>query len=283
MANEILLLNPRRKKRRTKKRTAKKTATKRKRITRRPRRSKPRARARARKNPTVIKMKPARRSTTMARKKKRSTKRRRNPSPRRKAIARRATGMLGRSVRQILDSLKGAPLGALGMLASKWAAKLGSPDALQSDPSTWDWSTYLKGAGGTIGAGLLVGSWRPAAGKKVMEGGFALMLYELLQHEVFPKSTWLTNQFGQDDWTALGETVQPMYQPGDVEYNSEGRPYLLGEDNEWYPLDEESSRMGEDVYNRLEPPGPLGDALETPGRLGFGQVESAYANALFRR
>lgn len=219
----------------------------------------------------------------MAKRKKRTnTKRRRvsNPS-RRRTVRRRAAGLLGSSGRKILDALKGAPLGTLGMLASKWAAKLGSPDALENDPATWDYSTYLKGAGGAVGAGLLVGSWKPSLGQKVMEGGFALMLYELMQHELFPKSQWLTDQFGAEeaDWTALGEVSQPMYQPGDVEYNSEGQPYLLGDDNQWYPVE----GLGEDVYNRLEPPGPLGDALEVPGKLGFGQVERAYAETLFRR
>jgi hypothetical protein len=174
------------------------------------------------------------------------------------------------------QALRTIPLGVIGMFVTKWAAKRGTPDALEADPGTWNGMTYLKGGLGAVGGAYLANMVRPGSGQKVLEGGLMLLLYKAVQNHLIPKNEFLTNQFGAST---------PMYTPGDVETNSAGEPFILGQDGQtWIPLDE-GSQMGQDweMMDALETPGRLGDALETPGRLGFGQssTKSAYARSLF--
>lgn len=173
------------------------------------------------------------------------------------------------------------------MFMAKFAAKRGTPDALEADPATWNGMTYLKGGLGAVGGGWVANMVKPGSGQRVLEGGLMLLLYKAVQNHLIPQNTFLMNQLGQEGG---------QYMPGDVEVNAEGEPFILGQDGQtWVPMDEGDSMdelafgqeedwemMGQDA---LETPGRLGDVLETPGRLGYGQAATseAYAESLFKR
>jgi hypothetical protein len=164
------------------------------------------------------------------------------------------------------------------MFIAKWGTKLGTPDALENDPATWTGMSYLKGGGVAAGAGIVLNMVRPGWGQRVVEGGLQLLLYKAIQNHVIPKSTWATTQFGGAN--------ESSYQPGDVETNSAGEPFVLGQDGQtWIPLDSGDSGVPA-LAGPLEVPGRLGDAFEPPGRmgLGFGQdTSAAFARRLFNR
>jgi hypothetical protein len=180
------------------------------------------------------------------------------------------------------QALKTVPLNTLGMLAAKWAAKRFGEAASETDPATWNYMSYLKGAAGAAAAGFLANMLKRGTGQRVLEGGMALMLFKLFENEVVPGHEFLTNQFG-----AESERV-----PGVIEANSAGEPFILGEDNQWYPLegaDDDRMIPGYDSYSgygdSMVTPGPLGfgDSMVTPGPLGFGAEGDIYANTFLRR
>lgn len=285
MNGEILLLNGRRKRRTTKKRTStKKRATR-----KRPARKRPAKKRTVRK--TAAKRKPVARrvaaktkgATTMAKKKRKAAKRRaprRNPSRARRArraVARRASSSFaGLNFKQ---ALKGIPLNTLGMFAAKWAAKRFGEAASETDPATWNYASYLKGAAGAAVAGFLANMVKRGSGQKVLEGGMSLMLYKLVQNELIAGNSFWSGQLG-----AAGARV-----PGTVEENSAGEPYILGEDYQWYPLsgaDNDRIDAYEMYGDSLVQPGPLGfgEALVQPGPLGFGaDLDEIYARNYLTR
>lgn len=209
--------------------------------------------------------------------------RRRAHNPTRVRRAARALGktLMGMNIKSALGNV---PPAVLGMMAAKWASKRFSEGgASEIDPESWTWGSYLKGAAGAFLGGFLAQNVRAGWGQKVLEGGLNLMVYKLVQNELIPKSEWAQGQFGEGDQAA-------------IQYDQTGTPYLLGQDGNWYPVDErhrlpEANVMGD----ALQVPGRLGDALQVPGRLGdvwqdayFGQNESAgdrnvdpYAKAFF--
>lgn len=204
----------------------------------------------------------------MAKRRRTTTKRRRaprrNPSRARRAgrrIARRAGGaVMGLNFRTALGNI---PIQTAGMLAAKWAAKRFGGGAIETDNASWTWRSYLQGAAGAAGAGILLNMFRRGWGQKALEGGMSLMLYETLQRELIPQSNWATNQFGQ-----AGERV-----PGVIEENEAGQPFVLGEDYQWYPLtgaddDIIPSIDGYGYGSSLVEPGPLGDELVPVGPMG---------------
>lgn len=211
---------------------------------------------------------------------------RRNPSRRtaRRIVRRAGSGFRGINVKTALHSV---PLRVLGMFIAKWAAKRGMPNALEADPSTWNGMTYLKGGLGAYAGAVVANMIKPGTGQRILEGGITLLIYKAVQNHLIPKNNWLTGQFG---FGAEGGG----YAPGQVEVNSEGEPFIMGQDGQWQPMDDTPGLMGFSDYgeddwttlgqNALEPPGPLGfaDVLEPPGRLGGGQ-DAAYARALLNR
>lgn len=258
---EILLLNPSRG-RRTKKRATKKRTTRKKRATRR--RTTVRRTRRVTRNP--VRRAAARKgATSMAGRKRRRTRkirRRRNPTTRRRVV--RRAGARARGAFAGLNfktALKNIPLNTFGMFAAKWAAKRWGTAATETDPTSWNYASYLKGAAGAAAAGFLANMLRAGTGQRVLEGGMSLMLYKLVQNELIVNSPFWTGQLGADEGGG--------YSPGDVEVNSAGEPYILGDDLEWYPLTgaDESGMYGAGG-GALVTPGPLGDALLTPGPLG---------------
>jgi len=271
--NEILLLNARRK-RRTKTTKRKRPVGRAKRLT--TKRRSVRSNTQKRATQRVAAKKGF--SIMPKRRRKRSVKGapRRNPSRTRRlgrAMSNRASGAI--MGLQFGTALKNVPLATLGMLAAKWLAKRGGAGASHTDPETWDYAAYLKGAAGAAAAGIIANMLKRGAGQKVLEGGMALMLYQLIQNELVVKSEWATNQFGADQ----------TYEPGDVEANSEGQPYILGEDYQWHPLGQgDDYRMLPSDYmsDALSPVGPLGlgDALSPVGPLG---QEDAWRRSFLNR
>lgn len=270
-AHEILLLNPRKKRAKragSKKRTTKKRTTKKrtgaKRTGQRKTRRNPAKRTTTRK-PAITKG----RATTMAKKKTKKRSTRRNPS-KRGSRAKRAIRYAGASFAgmNFRSAIKNVPLGLIGMFAAKYAAKRGTPDALESDPSTWNGMTYLKAALGATVAGYVGNMIRRGSGQKILEGGMLLIGYKVAQNHLIPKNSFLTNQlgFGQEQY----------YTAGDVATNDAGEPFVLGENGNWIPLD-----SGEDVTAMLGQDDWMeGDVFETPGRLGQA-TQAAYARSLF--
>lgn len=286
MSGEILLLNGRRKRRTTKKRTTKKRTSK-KRATRKTlARKRPAKRRTVRK--TARKRTVARRVTaktkgasTMARRRKRTVKRRaprRNPTRTRRtrrAVTRRsASSFAGLNFK---TALKGIPLNTIGMFAAKWAAKRFGEAALETDPNSWNYASYLKGAAGAAVAGFLANMVKRGSGQKVLEGGMSLMLYKLVQNELVAGNSFWSGQLG-----AANDRV-----PGVIEENSAGEPFILGEDYQWYPMDgADDDRIDSyEMYgNALTEPGPLGfgDALTAPGPLG-ADLDDIYARNYLNR
>lgn len=202
--------------------------------------------------------------------KKRSKKRkapRRNPRRRtaRRAISRARTTFAGLNVK---SALKDVPLTQVGMFATKWLAKRFGPDATETDPESWNWSSYLKGGLGAVIAGFLAQTIKPGAGQKVLAGGLNLVVYKLIQNELIAGNDWAENQFGQQD-------EQEGYQPGDVEDDANGNSYLLGEDRQWHALPQ---GVGSDALQRVGPLGAL-DPLSRPGPLGDDPVAAALLDA----
>jgi hypothetical protein len=227
----------------------------------------------------------------MARKRRTYKKRRaprRNPRRRtyRRAASRARATFAGLN---IPGALKDVPYAMVGMFGAKWIAKRFGPDADETDPDSWNWSSYLKGGLGAVVAAFLAQMVKKGAGQKVLAGGLNLMFYKLIQNELIAPNAWAAGQFGieqeaddpymPDEYTdidGLGgvewEDLDGMgaawdeldgYEPGDVDDDEYGNSYMLGEDENWQALPEVSG-MG-DV---MEPVGPLGDVLTPPGPLG---------------
>lgn len=207
--------------------------------------------------------------------KRRTTAPRRNP--RRRSRAKRTVRRAGSALKagfmglNIKTALKNAAYTQIGMFAAKWAAKRFDPDATETDPTTWNWSSYVKGALGAVGAAILMNSVRRGQGQNVLEGGLSLMMYKAIQNELVPGSPWAVDQFGAEDWTDIG--ADESYVP--TEYlltGDEDMPIAYDDMGNPYPADDrhrlpEISEMAGGV---LEPVGPLGDVLEPVGPLGFG-------------
>jgi hypothetical protein len=279
--SEILLLNAARKRRRTKRTAKPRTLRKpsKKRPTRKRRAVKRTARKTAAKRIAATKG-----ASTMARRKRRKTTKRaprRNPSRRRRAtraVTRRASGAFhGLNFRSALHNI---PMQTLGMFAAKWAAKRFGDAASETDPSTWNYASYLKGAAGAAAAGFLANMVKRGTGQRVLEGGMSLMLYKLVQNELITNSPFWSGQLGAaEDYERV---------PGTVEANSEGDYYVLGEDYKWHPMDgADDYRMEPELYGDLVAPGPLGlgDSLVQPGPLGLGasDVDEIYSKSFLRR
>lgn len=114
-------------------------------------------------------------------------------------------------------------------------------------------------------AGFLVQAVKKGGGQKVLEGGLNRVVYDIIQNELIgPSEGWWKKNLGGD--YAYGyDGYDYGYQPGDIETDDSGRSYMLGEDNQWRQLPEETA------YGQLTPVGPLG-ALTPVGPLGAETV-----------
>lgn len=213
-------------------------------------------------NPSKRKKTRKRKAKPMAKKRRKAVKRkrtyRRNPAKRRKtrskarSIARRS--FMGLSFKKALGNV---PATQIGMFAAKAAAKLFGAEASETDPTSWDWASYLKAAGGGIGAGILANMVKPGTGQKVLEGSLNYIVFKALQNELISKNDWASQHLGDDD-----------YSPDEYLLTGADENWFLGADGNAYPTDE-MYRLPEASYGEvLQPPGPLGDVLVAPGPLG---------------
>lgn len=252
MSNEIVAINPKKKKG-----------------------GKPKKRAKPKEKNTVAKKK---RKKTKAITK----KRKRNPTK-----AKRAARWAGRRARATIGGMKiGTALVNTiphvgGMMAAQWGAKKFSEGGGANDPN-WEFKNYLTGGAAAFAAGFLAENLKRGYGQKVLEGGLALLGYKVLVNEVAPQSEWFMEQFGEDEFVMMGQEEDEYeaifgadddeYDPGDAYLADDGETYILGEDGRWYPVSESHRQISQDdvelLGNGLEPPGRLGDELERPGRLG---------------
>jgi hypothetical protein len=209
-------------------------------------------------------------------------RRRRRAAPKRIAIRRNPSGTVKKYTRRASAGIRGAfggisfkkaladvPATQLGMFAAKWAAKRfgGEAGALESDHGSWSATSYIKGAIGSVVAAMLANSFKPGTGQKVLAGGLNLMIYKAAQNEFIQGSDWAANQFGEGDGYVPDE-YQGMLLAG--QYGEE-TPFMLAEDGEFYPADDEYRMQGV-----LEPVGPMGSELEPVGPLGVDPYSEAY-------
>jgi hypothetical protein len=158
------------------------------------------------------------------------------------------------------------------MLAAKWAAKRFGTPATETDPTSWNAASFIKGALGAFGGGLIANMIKPGSGHAVLRGGLTLMAFKLLENKAIINSPFWNAQFGD-------ETMGAERVPGVIEYNGAGEPFVLGEDYQWKPLSAaDDYRAGADMYgDALVAPGPLGYLGEEPVVMG---AETMYGDAL---
>lgn len=216
-----------------------------------------------------------------------------NPRPRRYRRTRAVAGRLFGGL-NFRAGLKDALILGVGMFGAKFLAKRFSGGASEADPSTWSIRTYLQMGGGAILAAMAANLIRPGMGQRVMEGGFALLLFKLIQNKLISQNETATN------WLGMGASEADA--GSGLLLDLDGSPYMLGPAGEELPLDE-SHRMpeGEELegygdeeswadgtdyeYGEvLTEPGPLGfgETLVPVSQLGFGQ-DRASAIAAYRR
>lgn len=199
----------------------------------------------------------------MAKRKRRKTRARRNPSRARRTykrgVARARSTIAGLNFGKALKNM--LPV-QVGMFAAKFGAKRFGLDASETDPESWNWASYLKGALGASLAAFVAQNIKPGTGQKVLEGGLNYVAFKVVQNELIAGNETAMRWLGQDDDEYYPEEYMEGaddegYLPGDVATNDAGQPYLLGD--------------------ALEPVGPLGDALQPVGPLGD---DAAYREAL---
>lgn len=214
--------------------------------------------------------------------KKRKSVRLKNPTTRRRTTAAKRK-IRSVSRRMTTFNYKSALANAIpiqiGFFASKWAAKKWSTGgATETDPESWSMWDYVKGALGSVGAGMVANMVKPGWGQKVFEGGFHLMLFKALENEVIQKNEWAKGQFGEDYvpteylMSGYGEDDPLMFGGYGAD---DGDMWGLSEDGDPIPLDDRHRlpMITQDGYGAEEliQPGPLGQ-LEPVGHMGgFGE------------
>ena len=211
----------------------------------------------------------------MAKRKTKKRRVRRNPRRRtvRRAVSRARSTFAGLNIKSALKDQ--IPI-QLGMFGTKFFAKLFGPDATEIDPSSWDWSSYAKGAAGAVAAGFVAQTIKPGMGQKVLQGGLSLIVYKMIQNKLVAGNEFGEKYFGvvqEEDDIYIPDEYADMsgsdnYLPGDVEDDSAGNTYMLGEDYQWHELPESSGPMMGDELRQVGPLGETYEHLSPPGALG---------------
>lgn len=216
-----------------------------------------------------------RKATNMPKRKKRRVRRsparkrvRRNPSR-----ARRVTRKAGSRARKSIAGLnfgkvfKDMPAVQFGMWSTKAVAKLMGETASETDPESWNYMSYVKGALGGTGAAILANMVKPGSGQKALEGSLNYLLFKIIQNELVVRSEFAQEHFGE-------------YQPDEYLMTGDENWYL-GQNGQYYPTDEQY-RLPEGSYgSALQPVNELGDVLVPPGRLGG--IKDNYKKAYFQQ
>ena len=270
---EILLINPRPKKKRS---TKRKTASKRKTPARGPggrflKKTTTRAKkAPARKKTKVAKTTIKAKGKPMAKKRGKKKSYKRNPSSR--SVAGRMLGGLNLP-KATVDATKAAG----GMLIAQFFAKKFAGGGGANNPD-WTVKNYAFAALGALAAGLAGNMIKKGSGQEMFKGGLSLVLYKIVTNEIAPQNKWLESQLGQFDqlnpaYSAAG--YLPAYEY-DVEEDTE---YLLGQYAE--AADPNYPDIGQDEFPLGEPvvrAGTLGEAITEVSDLGEDPYSAAFYN-----
>lgn len=203
-----------------------------------------------------------RRKTTKKRRRTNPTRRRRNPSRARRASSAFKSSFFGLDFKKAFGDM---PYIQAGMFASKWAAKRLDPAATEDDPTTWNWSSYAKGALGAVAAGMLANAFRRGKGNLVLQGGLNLMVFKAIENELIPTSGFWHDQLG-----AEADYVPEEY----LMTGTDDDPYAYDLDGNMYPADDrhrfpEYSGYGADALEPVSALGNMGaEALEPVTALG---------------
>lgn len=217
------------------------------------------------------------------RKKRQSNPIRRRRSPARKTVRRAARRMSAFNFHSALKNM--VPI-QIGMFSAKWAAKRFGEGASETDPESWNWASYLKGAAGAAAAGMLANMVKPGWGQKILEGGLNLMAYKAIQNELIAGNDWAVSQFGadEDDYVPteylLTGDDEDEYSPMFGAAEDDEGLWGLSEDGEPIPVDD-AHRLPEVSYDgygesALVEPGRLGSTLEPVGPMGGDPFREAY-------
>jgi hypothetical protein len=195
--------------------------------------------------------------------------------------ARRAAGRAfgGLSFRAALKDM--APF-QIGMLAAKFAAKKGGGEIVpvDTDPGTWGYGSYLRGALGAVVAAGAANLIKPGWGQKVLVGGLNEVASRVIRNELIEKSSWAKQHFGQDYETEWAYRPDGVGQSEQLYVDTDGTPYLRGAGQDYLPLDEQHRMLPSTpgyYGDALVQPGPLGDTLVQPGPLGQSEALRRYA------
>jgi hypothetical protein len=197
-----------------------------------------------------------------------------------KSGARRAAGRAfgGLSFRAALKDM--APF-QIGMLAAKFAAKKGGDIVpVDTDPASWGWPSYLRGALGAVVAAGAANMIKPGWGQKVLVGGLNEVASRIIRNELIEKSAWAKIHFGQDYETEWAYRPDGVGQSEQLYVDTDGTPYLRGAGQTYLPLDEQHRMLPSTpgyYGDTLVRPGPLGDTLVRPGPLGQDPDMRRYA------
>lgn len=216
----------------------------------------------------------ARRNPTMSAPKNRRTWRKRAAST--------ARGLIGSL--QPLQTVKLAAQNLVGMLIVQFASRKFGGDSPGGSKDNWSKRNYLFGLLGAAAGAALADLVKKGTGKHVLQGGLALIGYQLFVNEIAPQTPFLANNFGEDNLLGFSGygADSTNYSPGDLALGDDGRQYLAGDDGYFRPVDESHRLMsGEDALlgfgEELVSPGRLGgfdgydgfgEEMITPGRLG---------------
>jgi hypothetical protein len=144
----------------------------------------------------------------------------------------------------------------IGALAAKFAAKrfVTEPGGEGDD---WTWKHYLFGllGAGIAGVGTSAIFKGRASAQHVFQGGLLLMGYKFFINEVAAKNEKMSEWFSGEEEVpeeALPEVSGQQMLPGSISWDERGKPYVLGADYTWKPIDEshrlpETAGMGQIV------------------------------------
>lgn len=182
---------------------------------------------------------------------------RRNPSNPPRRGRRKSSGKLS-----FRAAIKNTILMDIGMFAAKFGAKrFGTATASETDPTTWDWMSYIKGGIGAVSLAFLANSIRRGTGQRILDGGLAYIGFKLIENELISKNEKLISWLGEDEPYMYG---YGQSDPNVLVLDEDETPYIQGDNGYMLPLDERHRLMGDSLVQ----PGRLGDVLAVPGRLG---------------
>jgi hypothetical protein len=196
-------------------------------------------------------------------------KKKRSKNPSAKSAAKRASRAISKSVlglnfKKVFAEL---PYTQAGMFSAAWAKKRLGGTATETDPESWDWSSYLKASLGPVALAMLINSFKRGKGQLVLAGGLNYVVFKAIQNELVAGSDWASGQFGaEEDWTVLGQDDDDYIPTEYLMTGTDENPYAYDESGNMYPADDRH-RLPE-VSGVLEPVTSLGDVLEPVGPLG---------------